>query len=134
MALASAARSEPGGCPPAASISSWAGSVMPLALPVHEGQVFRESGEVEQALDPGVAGDERELEAVALRFVVPARHERQPRRVHEVEPPQVDDDAAWAALAHRHQALLERPRRAHVEVAVRHDARDVRVALDLTAK
>src|SRR3954451_866111 len=109
MALASAARSEPGGWPPAAAISSCARSgIVSAGLPGHEREVFRQPRQLEEPHDARVAGNECEIEAVAPGLVVDAGHERDARRVDELEPAQVDHDVARAAVDGVAQRRLER--------------------------
>src|SRR4051794_39503089 len=93
-----------------------------------------QASDLEQALDALVAGDQREHESVALRRQRPAGEQRQPGRVHELQPTEVHDQAA-AARADLGEAFLELWHGAHVELADRGDA-DLAVALmgDLDAK
>src|SRR3954453_6601084 len=120
MALASAARSEPGCWPPSASaISSCARSGMAPDLPGNEGEVFGETGQLEEPHDPGFARDQLEVEAVAVGLVVEARDERDAGRGHEVEPAQVDHDARRAAFDRAADRVTQDCRGSHVEIAAR---------------
>src|ERR1700754_2267293 len=92
MALASAARSEPGGWPPAASSSSRACWVITWGLPGVEMKMPEQARKGEQPLYALASGDQRKLEAVALGVERPPGQQRDPGRVHEVQPAQVDDD------------------------------------------
>src|SRR3954451_5052767 len=135
MALASAARSEPGAWPPAASINSRASlDISSDVLPSDEIEMRDQVGDFEQALDALVARDEREREPIAIRGHRPAGEQRQPGRVHELQSAQVDDQPP-SALADLGQAAVELGHRAHVELAGRgHAHLAVAVTGDLDAE
>src|SRR3954453_20129537 len=116
MALATAARSEPGGCPPAASIRSWPLSATALSLLVGEREERLHARDLEQPLDPLVPAHERQVEPVAAGLAAPAGEQGQPGRVHELEAAQVDHQAAAAAVERLAELGLEDGHAAHVEL------------------
>src|SRR5205809_6772142 len=107
MALATAARSEPGGWPPAASIRSWAPSDTALSLLVGEREERLHAGDLEQPLDPLVPAHERRVEAVAAGLAAPAGEQGQAGRVHELEAAQVDQQPTAAAVQRLAELGLE---------------------------
>src|SRR3954468_13773731 len=123
MALAMAARTEPGGAPPAAAMRSWAPSGTRCRLPVHEREHPVDARELQQPVDGRVPADDRQVVAVATRVAVPPREQGESRRVHELQAAQVDHEPSRAPGPRRAQALLENRDGAQVELAGRADER-----------
>src|SRR3954469_7016085 len=134
MALATAVRNEPGGWPPAASIRSWAPSLTHVRLALHELEVRNHPGQLEEPVDARVAGHDRQPVAVAAGPEAPAGEEREPGRVHELQPAQVDDQLAGARVQGVPQAPLEQRSAGEVELPGGADVDRVAAALGRAAK